>query len=115
MGRGHQTVKIPKISHNNDDRVSLRKSEAMNNFFRSATRVIMEDDVQNFIRDLVHTKFRLKDRDWILNSALDGINMYTDMRGIKLDSGAGALDVVTRSELKEIINKNNQHVEKALA
>ena len=60
--------------------INLRRSEQMNSFFKSATRVIGEDDVQNFIRDLVHTKFRLKERSWQLNSSTDGINVYADVR-----------------------------------
>ena len=62
--------------------VNLRKSERMNNFFRNANRIVMEDDVQNFIRDLVHTKFRLKEREWHLIGSLEGINVYADQRNV---------------------------------
>ena len=85
----------PNYKRNSE--VNLRKSEVMNNFFRAATKVIEEDDVQNFIRDLVDTKFRLKERDWILNNSTDGINVYTDVRNVKLD---GDIDRVTRTELR---------------
>ena len=72
----------------------------MNSFFKSATRVIGEDDVQNFIRDLVHNKFRWKERNWYLNSSTDGINVYSDLRN-SLNSDD---QYVSKAEVKKLIS-----------
>lgn len=99
----------PNVDRHSD--VNLRRSEVMNNFFRAATKVIEEDDVQNFIRDLVDTKFRLREREWILKGSTDGINVYVDNRNAQLD---GSSDTVSRSELREIIDQNNKAIDEAM-
>lgn len=92
--------------------VNLRKSERMNNFFRNANRIVMEDDVQNFIRDLVHTKFRMKEREWHLVSSLEGINVYADQRNLKLELSG---DFVSRAELKDTLVQVNKQIEASKA
>lgn len=82
--------------------VDLRKSQRMNNFFRNANRIVMEDDVQNFIRDLVHSKFRMKDREWHLVSSIEGINVYADQRNTNIEING---DYVSRNDLKECLTK----------
>lgn len=89
----------------------LRKSENMNNFFRSATRVIQMDDVQNFIKDLVQGKFKLKDREWYLCGCNDGINVYADSRNVKLDKNNDSLG---REQLSLILSQNNKSIQQSV-
>ena len=94
---------------------SLQRSIRMNNFFKSATRIMEEDDVQNFIQDLVHSKFRLNDRDWYICSSSDGLNVYVDSRHPALERVVtGMADTVSREEMVALLRKNSERVQSSV-